>query len=101
MTNSTFRERLEGLQAASGLKGSEISKAAGLSPGAVNHFLGGRRATPDASSVVALARVFGVSTDYLLTGGEEPSADAVRLAAKRAIESAEIDPNAVADEAAP
>ncbi len=101
MTRTTFRERLGALQEASGLAGTEISRAAGLSAGAVNHFLSGRRASPDANSLLALARVFGVSVDYLLAGGEEPSAEAVRRATARAKALVDIDPNAIADDTAP
>lgn len=100
MTHSTFRERLEALRKASGLNAPAIGKAARLSPSAVGHYLSGRRPTPDAASIVALARVFGVSTDYLLTGGEEPSPDAVYASAQRALAAVDLDPNSVADEVA-
>lgn len=45
----------------------ELAKKLGVSASAVGMYEQGRR-EPDCETLVALARLFGVSTDYLLTG---------------------------------
>ena len=46
---------------------SELARRLRISPSAVGMYEQGRR-EPSADTIVALAREFGVSTDYLLTG---------------------------------
>ena len=45
----------------------ELARRLGVSPSAVGMYEQGRR-EPDCKTLVTLARLFGVSTDYLLTG---------------------------------
>lgn len=88
MTPTTFRERLCALRDAAAVGGeladTEVSDLAGLATSTAGHLLTGRRKDPAADTVVALARLFGVTTDYLLTGSGSWSHDGVRSAVERA-----------------
>lgn len=82
--SNTFRERLIALRDAADLSDYEVSHLAGLSSATAGHMLAGRRDGLSTGSVVALAKLFGVTTDYLLIGGEPPMRGDTRAAVERA-----------------
>lgn len=59
--------RIAALRRKQGLSQSHLAQQLGVSPSAIGMYEQGRR-EPSAALLVALARQFGVSTDYLLTG---------------------------------
>lgn len=59
--------RIAVLRREAGLNQQELAKRLGISPSAVGMYEQGRR-EPSAQMLVAMAEVFGVSTDFLLTG---------------------------------
>ena len=60
-------QRIAALRKNAQLSQAELAHALGVSPSAVGMYEQGRR-EPSAAGLVALAEVFGVTTDYLLTG---------------------------------
>lgn len=78
-----FGEKLQLLRKARGLSQEALAEQLGVTRQAVSKWELGD-ATPDLENVVALARFFGVSTDYLLlteqeeTTSEKPAATALR-----------------------
>ena len=67
--------RIAALRRSAGWNQAELARRLQISPSAVGMYEQGRR-EPSADLLVAMARVLGVSVDYLLTGspGEEESA---------------------------
>ena len=64
-----------------------LAQELGISPSAVGMYEQGRR-EPDVQTIVKLSQVFGVSTDYLLTGSAAAcDADAIEAIFDRAMES--------------
>lgn len=61
-----------------GLSQSELAQLLKISPSAVGMYEQGRR-EPAAQLLVEMAEIFGVSTDYLLTGQVSTSAEADAL----------------------
>lgn len=59
--------RIALLRRSRGLSQAQMAQALGISPSAMGMYEQGRR-EPSLATVVALARFYGVSTDYLLTG---------------------------------
>ena len=59
--------RIAALRRAAGLSQGELARQLQVSASAVGMYEQGRR-EPSAETLVALARVFGVTVDYLLTG---------------------------------
>ena len=59
--------RIAALRRDAGMNQAQLAKQLQISPSAVGMYEQGRR-EPSAEILVALARVFGVSVDYLLTG---------------------------------
>ena len=59
--------RIAALRRESGLSQAELAVALRISPSAVGMYEQGRR-EPAAETLVEIARIFGVSVDYLLTG---------------------------------
>ncbi len=59
--------RIAALRRQAGLSQRELAAALSVSPSAVGMYEQGRR-EPSADRLVALSRLFSVSTDYLLTG---------------------------------
>ena len=59
--------RIASLRRRAGLSQAELAARLKVSPSAVGMYEQGRR-EPSAACLVALAQVFGVTTDYLLTG---------------------------------
>ncbi len=62
--------RIAKLRRQAGWSQTELAKHLGISPSAVGMYEQGRR-EPAADMLVQLARQFGVTVDYLLTGGAE------------------------------
>ena len=67
-------QRIAALRKNVGMSQAELARALGVSPSAVGMYEQGRR-EPSAAGFVALAQVFGVTTDYLLTGKPLQSGD--------------------------
>lgn len=81
-------ERLKQARTMAGLTGSELGKLAGLSGGVVSMIESGNRKDPSGSTVAALARVLGVTADWLLTGSEpDPTEEQVKAAVTAAREN--------------
>ena len=59
--------RIAALRREAGLNQAELAQRLRISPSAVGMYEQGRR-EPSADTLVAMAQLFGVSTDYLLTG---------------------------------
>ena len=70
-----FGPRIAALRREAGLSQAELALRLGISASAMGMYEQGRR-EPSMETVVAMARVFGVTTDYLLTGspGEQEQA---------------------------
>jgi transcriptional regulator with XRE-family HTH domain len=67
----------------------ELDRLSGLGMGHVSMIESGRRPNIEGATAVKLARVLGVSVDWLLTGeGDEPTTDQVRASVERARGSA-------------
>lgn len=64
-------ERIGILRKASGMNQGELAKKLNISSSAVGMYEQGRR-MPNVDTLIAMAKVFGVSLDYLLTGLEYP-----------------------------
>ncbi|MDE6059742.1 MAG: helix-turn-helix domain-containing protein [Clostridia bacterium] len=60
-----FMERLKELRTEKGFSQMELAKATGISAGAIGFWETGKR-IPNALAIIALAKYFNVSTDYLL-----------------------------------
>ena len=71
--------RIAALRRQAGLSQAELAQRIGVSPSAVGMYEQGRRET-SAAGFVALARIFGVTTDYLLTGSPAGAEDSETLA---------------------
>ena len=59
--------RIAALRRSAGWSQAELARRLKVSPSAVGMYEQGRR-EPSAATLVALSQVFGVTTDYLLTG---------------------------------
>ena len=59
--------RIAALRREAGLNQAELAQRLQISPSAVGMYEQGRR-EPSADTLVSMAQLFGVSTDYLLTG---------------------------------
>lgn len=71
--------RIAALRKEQGLSQAELAQRLKISPSAVGMYEQGRR-EPSAQLLVAMAEIFGVSTDYLLTGQARTEAEADALA---------------------
>ena len=60
-----FAERLKELRTEKNLTQMQLSKETGLSAGAIGFWETAKR-IPNAMAIIALAKFFGVTTDYLL-----------------------------------
>lgn len=70
-----------------GVNPSHLAHLAGLSKAHVRHLLDGRIVNPTSETCVAIARVCGVPTDWLLMGrGSVPDPDAI----KRHVETVDL-----------
>lgn len=63
--------RIATLRRAAGISQGELARRLQVSPSAVGMYEQGRR-EPSADTLVTLARTFGVTVDYLLTGQPSP-----------------------------
>lgn len=59
--------RIAALRREAGMRQAELASQLKISPSAIGMYEQGRR-EPSADTLVAMARIFGVTTDYLLTG---------------------------------
>lgn len=92
----TLVERLRHARHLAGVTGADLGVLAGLSKGAVSMIESGNRTDPSGSTVAALAKVLGISADWLLSGTEpEPDAKTVKagIAAARALAQAVAEAN--------
>ena len=72
------------------LPARELDRLAGLHQGHVWAIESGHRPNIETDTCIALAKVLGVSLDWLLTGeGDAPDADAVRAAVQTARETSD------------
>lgn len=82
--------RIAALRKAAGWNQAELARRLQISPSAVGMYEQGRR-EPSAQMLVALAREFGVSLDYLMTGAPRPGeGDRVEDMLLRRIEEADV-----------
>ena len=65
-------ERIGALRRQAGLSQSQMADRLRISASAVGMYEQGRR-EPSADTLLAMAQLFGVSVDYLLTGEEDPA----------------------------
>lgn len=81
--------RIAALRRAAGWSQAELAQLLKISPSAVGMYEQGRR-EPALALVVAMAKTFGVTTDYLLTGSTNGAQDetAARQALMRCVEDA-------------
>ena len=63
--------RIAALRREAGLSQSQAAQKLGVSPSAIGMYEQGRR-EPAMETVVAMAKIYGVTTDYLLTGLPAP-----------------------------
>lgn len=86
----TIADRLRTARSLAGNPPSSlVSTTAGLSHAVTSLIETGKVKTPSAQTVVALARVLGVSTEWLVSGtGPEPRESSVRRAWERATREA-------------
>lgn len=68
----TLGERLRMARELAGLSARALDEAAGLTPGHSAAIESERRLDPNSSTVTALARALGVTTDWLLDGTGSP-----------------------------
>lgn len=74
-----FRSRLREEIEFSGLLDKEVASKAGITKRALDSYVGSQASMPSAEVAVKLAKVLGVSVEYLVTGNEEsPIDDTVR-----------------------
>lgn len=77
----TIGERLREARLLGELSARELSGLAGVAAGHVALLESGEREHPRSDTLVALARVLGVSLDWLVSGnGETPTVESVRAA---------------------
>ena len=62
-------ERLTALRKGKGYSQSQLAQALNLSPSTVGMYEQGRR-VPDLGTLIALAKLYRISLDYLITGRE-------------------------------
>ena len=82
--------RIAALRRHKGMSQEKLAQALGVSPSAVGMYEQGRR-EPSADTLVALSEIFGVTTDYLLTGRPIalPDQKAVTRLMRASLESAQ------------
>jgi len=65
----TIAERIRKLRKERGLTLDELSVRTGVNKASISSFENGKYA-PSSEAIISLSKEFGVSTDYLLTGGD-------------------------------
>jgi transcriptional regulator with XRE-family HTH domain len=79
LPTDTFAQRLVWLRTVADISQADLGELAGLTAAGVGRIERGERTQLFASTVASIAKVFGVSIDWLWDGkGLEPSADGVR-----------------------
>lgn len=73
-----MNNKIKFLRQEAGLTQEELSKKINITPMAIRNWESGSKA-PSASSLIALAEVFGVSTDYILGVAASPKASDIKL----------------------
>ena len=68
-------QRIAALRKHAGMSQAELAQALGVSPSAVGMYEQGRR-EPSAQTLIDMAQVFGVTTDFLLTGQAQTQGEA-------------------------
>lgn len=76
----TLGIRLRALAKQKALSDAHIAAVVGVSKGAVNHWMNDRRVPPQ-RHLITLADIFGVTTDFLLTGSTAPPSNLIDEAA--------------------
>ena len=71
----TFRERLREQIEYCGLLDKEVAARAGITKRAIDSYVGSEACMPSAEVAVRLAKVLGVSVEYLVTGCEDEKPD--------------------------
>lgn len=69
-----FNEKLRELRTKSGMTQSQLAKELGVSPSRIGNYEQGTR-TPDQATLGKISKHFNVLVDYLVTEGEDESAD--------------------------
>lgn len=69
-------DRIQYLRQKAGLTQSQLAKQLNISASTEGMYEQGRR-TPNLDTLIAIAKVFGVSLDYLITGSDFKNPDAV------------------------
>lgn len=85
----TFGEKLQALRKARGWSQEELATQINVSRQALSKWESGA-SVPDTENVVALSRLFGVSTDYLLTGQPHAGDAAAMLRSRRLVVEGQI-----------
>ena len=82
--------RIAALRRSAGMNQAELAQKLQVSPSAIGMYEQGRR-EPSADTLVALSEIFGVTTDYLLTGRPIalPDQKAVTRLMRASLESAQ------------
>jgi phage repressor protein C with HTH and peptisase S24 domain len=70
----TISDRLRTMMTKKGIKAIDLARQANISKGAVSHWLNGTT-QPRGDTAVALAKILGCSSDWLLTGKAPPNAE--------------------------
>lgn len=70
-----FKENLKDEIAYQGLMLKEVAVAAGLNPTSLNNYLRTNASIPSADVAVRIAKVLGVSVEYLVTGSRDSVPD--------------------------
>ena len=73
-TNVSIGSRVRARRSALGLTQEDLAREVGVTHQHVSR-IEGEQAAPSVDLVVRLSRVFGVTTDYLLTGDDRPALD--------------------------
>ena len=81
--------RIAALRRQAGMSQRELAAALAVGPSAIGMYEQGRR-EPSADRLVALSRLFGVSTDYLLTGQPHAGDAAAMLRSRRLVVEGQI-----------
>ena len=71
LQNMGFRENLKAELSYSGMLVKELAGQAGLKKHTIDNYLSVRGRMPSAEAAVRIARVLGVSVEYLVTGNEK------------------------------
>lgn len=71
----TFRERLREQIDYCGFLDKEVASMAGISKRTIDSYVGSESCMPSAEVAVRIAKVLGVTVEYLVTGEKEPNSE--------------------------